>query len=209
MDVPARPYLEELKRQVCLYRRGDTESVDWGPNYIRGEELLCSVCGRRLLTVEMDEYKRCDLRLSHDSRVQFWSRKWAHTQCVIELYSKWAGRRDAYFGRHFLPKIDFRDIGSRSHGLLVVKEWATWKHWLRTRAEHEWYITHDSIEGGPHHVNCLKTSENILYKELSTFCRIEHLHREKRGACALLCLQECGLPWDIAWPIAAIAYWLV
>jgi len=202
----------ELKRQVCLYRRCDIGCY-WeygGFDHMNGPEPHCSVCGCHLRTSRVDEYERCDLRLyyirSRRSWVRMWIREWAHTWCITDLYSRWAGRADMYIRGLSLAKCSFTKYSFNEYSVLslsVVEEWDIWKNWLCARAEREWYTTHGPVP--------TQFTDNVdrLYGELSAFNQVKPLHREKRGACALLCLQECGLPWDIAWPIAAIAYWLV
>jgi hypothetical protein len=54
------------------------------------------------------------------------------------------------------------------------------------------------------HIRC------ILEPSLDTFKQeLDVLHKKNFSAQILLLLQATGLPWDLAWPIAAITCWLL
>jgi hypothetical protein len=56
------------------------------------------------------------------------------------------------------------------------------------------------------HIACIPATH-----EGQTFLPIDikHVGKRERSAQALLLLQELGLPWDVAWPITALAYWIL
>ncbi len=61
------------------------------------------------------------------------------------------------------------------------------------------------------HLNCV---ENLKYGEELYFLNpyeyvFDFVEKRDASAQALLLLQELGLPWDMAWSIAAIAYWIL
>jgi hypothetical protein len=58
------------------------------------------------------------------------------------------------------------------------------------------------------HLSCLdRAMEEKMYFNEDYLYNFEKIRND--SAQALLLLQELGLPWDVAWPIAAAAYWLL
>jgi hypothetical protein len=205
------PYLADLKETVDSHAKCDHDLTEWEAyrydvlwryNYRPGGRFYCRICEETLYHREYDEYNRCELYLTNSRTNGRWRRKWAHALCIKDYYVKWVDR-GAYLDKH-VDKM----------------KWWQWKRWLRecVTVERCQYLLADSGHN-PFVNNGLKSSLMVskalilnLHKHSVPFEQeplSDIIQKKERGANALLCLLECGLPWDMAWSIAALAYWVL
>jgi len=205
------PYLADLKETVDGHAKCDHDPIEWesypcdvlwGYNYRSGGKFCCRICEETLYHRECDEYYRCELYLTHSRTNGRWRRKWAHAICIKEYYVKWIDR-----GAYRWQYVD-------------KMKWYQWKRWLHECVTFErcQYLLADSGDNPfvKHGLkNSLLASKALILSLHKYSVPFEQsplsdvVQKRKRGANALLCLLECGLPWDMAWSIAALAYWVL